>query len=145
MLNKFSSIVLSSFVFFVLIGSVSAQSKLVSDDIKKSFKSVEVKRFDTRQLRKLASQSGNIRVGKFDLSLTPRDLRSRRFRAEETNEFGIKTLEHADLTTFKGKIAGEARSEVRLTIDDMKIEGFIFSSNEKFFIEPAQKYSRIAI
>jgi Metallo-peptidase family M12B Reprolysin-like/FG-GAP-like repeat/Reprolysin family propeptide len=144
MLNKFSSIVLSSFVFFVLISSVSAQSKLVSNDIKKSFKAVEVKRFDTKQLRNLANQSGKVRVGKFDLSLTPRDLRSRRFRAEETNEFGIKILERAGVTTYKGKIADEARSEVRLTIDDTKIEGFIFSANEKYFIEPAKKHSQIA-
>lgn len=80
----------------------------------------------------------------FELVLTPRDLRSPRFKAEDAGAGGVTQLGRGEVNTFKGKISGEAASEVRLTIDRTKIEGYFHSNGERFFIEPAQKYSRFA-
>ena len=81
---------------------------------------------------------------KLELVLTPNDLRLSRYRSEDTNAQGVQTLEKGAVTTFKGKVAGENSSEVRLTIDDAKIEGYFFTENDKFFIEPAKNYSSMA-
>ena len=81
---------------------------------------------------------------RLELVLTPNDLRGSRYRAEDTSAKGVETLENFSVTTFKGKIVGENSSEVRLTIDGSKIEGYFFTENERFFIEPAKNYSAFA-
>ncbi len=80
----------------------------------------------------------------FDLVLTPRDLRSPRYKAEDSSAEGVRQLKMMAVNTFKGKISGDGASQVRLTMAGTKIEGYFASNGEKFFIESAQKYSRFA-
>ena len=93
-----------------------------------------------------ANSSLSIPLGekRIELTLTPNELRSPNFRAEDTSAKGVRTLEKSDVITFKGKVVGEKNSEVRLTIDGAKIEGYFFTGNERFFIEPAKNYSSLA-
>ena len=80
----------------------------------------------------------------FELVITPNDLRSPRYLAEETSANGVRQLEKSAVTTFKGKVSGNENSQVRLTIDGAKIEGYFDANGERFFIEAARKYSRFA-
>ncbi|MCY7347195.1 MAG: M12 family metallo-peptidase, partial [Pyrinomonadaceae bacterium] len=80
----------------------------------------------------------------YELNLAPRDLRTARYRAEETTANGVRALERNAVTTFKGTIAGASDSRVRLTIDAEKIEGYFATPAETFFIEPAANYSPLA-
>jgi hypothetical protein len=133
---------------FVLLFAFVAFGQSLQSDLENSFIKYDLVRLDNQAARRSA-ENGQIisfrAAGKtFELALTPRDLRAARYKAEDTGIMGAHQIEKSAVTTFKGKIAGEADSEVRLTIDGEKIEGFFDSNGERFFIEPALKYSQVA-
>jgi hypothetical protein len=135
------------FVILFILGtflSVFAQSEALKNDLGKSFKDAGVVRLNVRDAK--ASQKLSIAAANktFELSLTPRDLRAPRYSAEDTTAVGTRRLEKTAVTTFKGKVAGDAEAEVRLTMNDSGIEGFFGSKRERYFIEPAEKYSAFA-
>ncbi|MBA3600190.1 MAG: FG-GAP repeat protein [Acidobacteria bacterium] len=145
LLNKTVFTVLCSLFFSVL---TFGQSGDLRGDLNRSFKEFNLVRINRRAaVQQVESrQSLIIPIGEknFELILTPRDLRAGSYRAEDTSANGVRRIEKSKVTTFKGKIAGETASEVRLTIDEGKIEGYFFTANEKFYIEPARKFSRKA-
>ncbi len=129
--------------------SAGAQSGGLRNDLSRSFKKYELSRLDANAAFEKAQTRRMITIPtaprNFDLNLLPHDLRTRNYRAEETTADGNFALEKSAVTTFKGKISGETESEVRLTMDGVKIEGYFSTANgEKFFIEPASRYSRFA-
>jgi hypothetical protein len=144
-----------SFLFVILfiltsVSSVFAQeSEALKNDLGNSFKTVSVVRIQTRDgIAQTGASSRVISISaankNFELSLTPRDLRSPRYIAEDTSVAGVRRLEKTPVTTYKGKIAGETDSEVRLTMVNSEIEGFFQTQTERFFIEPAKRYSALA-
>jgi hypothetical protein len=141
MTKRFLFVIL--FVFGTFL-STFAQREALKNDLGKSFKNADVVRINVRHAK--AGQKLSIAAANknFELSLTPRDLRSPRYFAEETTSVGTRRLEKTPATTYKGRITGDAESEVRLTIDDSGIEGFFGSKQERYFIEPAGKYSASA-
>ncbi len=129
--------------------SASAQeSDALKNDLGNSFKSVNVVRLNTREAIRQAKASQIISFSTpnrtFELSLTPHDLRSSRYIAEDVTANGTRRLEKVPVTTYKGKIVGETESEVRLTMDDSGIEGYFSAGAERYFIESAKKYSDLA-
>ena len=145
MLRKLPINLILIFCLCCFVSSLSAQSRLVAEDLKKSFTNVELLDLNTKELLQKVSENGKVKIGEFNLSLTPRDLRARRYRAEETNQDGGIVLPRDVVRTYKGEVVGDSKTTVRLTIDETKIEGFIFTPNGKFFIEPAKKHSRLAL
>jgi hypothetical protein len=142
MTNKFL------FVILIILGAFSctfAQSRALQDDLGRSFKNAKVVRLNLREATRSAKASQKLSIPtadkSFELSLTPRDLRAARYYAEDETAEGRRRIEKTPLTTFKGKIEGDASSEVRLTIDDAGLEGYFGSKRERYFIEPAKKYS----
>ena len=135
------------FVILLILGaflSAFAQSESLKNDLGRSFSNADVVRLDihgAKANRKLSISTSN---KNFELSLTPRDLRAARYTAEDTTAVGARRLEKTPITTYKGKVAGDAESEVRLTLDDSGVEGFFGSKRERYFIEPAKKYSALA-
>lgn len=77
----------------------------------------------------------------YELNVAPHDLRAPFYRAEDTGPAGTREFERTPTTTFKGAITGISDSEVRLTIDGGRIEGFFDTRDERFFVEPASRYS----
>ena len=147
--NLLDKIVLSCIYTLILSVTAFAQINNVQNDLNKSFKKFNLVRFNENGgLRNVeAGQSIVIPTTdkNFELNLTPHDLRTAAFRAEETNQTGSFPLERSAVTTYKGKIAGENSSKVRLTIDGSKIEGyFMTATGRRFFIEPATNYSKAA-
>jgi hypothetical protein len=139
------------FVILLILSSffaVSAQSDALKNDLGNSFRNVSVVRLNTRDAARQAQASRNISIATsnktFELSVTPRDLRAARYFAEDTTAVGVRRLEKTPVTTYKGKIVGEAQSEVRLTIDDSGVEGYFLEGAERYFIEPAKNYSKLA-
>ncbi len=136
-------------VFTALLSVSSlAQSSDLTNDLRSSFTKFDLVRIDSGgELRSvgegkaLTFQAG----GKnYELVVTPNDLRSSRYRAEETNVIGTTPLQRPSVNTYKGTIVGESGSEVRLTINDVNVEGFFQGTDGRVFIEPASKYSRLA-
>ena len=133
---------------FVFASNISAQSNALKNDLRKSFSKVDIIRFNGGEsLRRSENQSVlSISTSEktFQLSLTPRDLRSPRYRAENATIMGAQTIESGAVTTYKGKVSGDENSQVRLNIEDSDIEGFFTTGDEKYFIEPARRFSPLA-
>ncbi|MFL6469163.1 MAG: FG-GAP-like repeat-containing protein [Pyrinomonadaceae bacterium] len=138
------------FLLFLLLVSLNG-SVAISQDIKSSSGlSQNFRKFDVAQItarstdslngpRKVLRMSVNGEI--IELNLTPNDLRSANYRAEDTGPSGVRRLDAVPVNTFKGAIAGRTGSDVRLTIDGSRIEGYFKMDGDRFFIEPADKYS----
>lgn len=140
--------VLAAITLTMLASQAFAQTPELKEDLRNSFSRVNVSRIDPGAEPRNQGGSRSIKLraeGRdFDLIVTPNDIRSPRYRAEDTNMVGVSTLSAPPVKTYKGHIAGEEGSEVRLTIDGPKVEGFFQGANGRLFIEPAGKYSRFA-
>ncbi len=79
--------------------------------------------------------------GSVVLTVSPHDLRAPFYRAEDTSHGSMREIERAAVTTYKGIVKGDPHSEVRLMIESGRVEGFFDSGNDRFFLEPALRYS----
>lgn len=137
-------------LLFTLLFSLTifSQDADLPNDLHRSFTRFDLVRIDRggglRTTGGNTTLSLNARGKSYELVVRPRDLRSPRYLAEDTNMIGVSILDAPPVTTFKGKIAGAPASEVRLTIDGEKVEGFFEDAGGRMFIEPAAKYSRFA-
>lgn len=140
----FSALLLT--ITFSVVGS--SQSADLADDLQRSFTKFDVVRVERGDELRTTNDTTTLSVsagGKsYRLVVTLNDVRSSRYRAEDTNMIGVANLPAPAVTTYKGKIDGEERSEVRLTINGLDIEGYFSGVDGRLFIEPAWKYSRLA-
>ncbi|CAN5468149.1 hypothetical protein BH10ACI1_BH10ACI1_11120 [soil metagenome] len=136
----FSVFLLLIFACFAFAQNAGLQSDLSNSFTKfKLNANINLQKTGGGQILSIEATEGN-----FELILTPHDLRSARYFAEETFANGVRQLERDAVKTFTGKVSGDENSQVRLTIDGTKIEGFFETNGERFFIEAARKYSRFA-
>ncbi|MDQ3373810.1 MAG: M12 family metallo-peptidase, partial [Acidobacteriota bacterium] len=149
-LSRSPKSVLSTPIFVLLFALVAfAQNNPLENELKKSFDKFSIIRLNDRKKLQEVKLTNRLSITttekKFELNLVPRDLRGARYKAEDTNSGGTHEIkEREEILTFKGKIAGSSESEVRLTINDDKIEGYFDIKGEKYFIESAQRYSNLA-
>ncbi len=140
----------SSFLLFITLFGISAfaQSADLRNDLRSSFTKFDLVRIDSGDELRSEGADRTLTLhaeGKsFELVMTPNNILSPRYRAEDTNMIGVSMLERPAVKTYRGKIAGSVNSEVRLTIDGTKIEGFFQDAGGRHFIEPAGKYSSFA-
>jgi hypothetical protein len=135
-------------LLFLLLSTFSAFAQDLQSDLGKSFIKYDLIRLDNQAARGAVERRQPISITaagrNLEMVLTPRDLRAARYKAEDTGLMSTQRLEETTVKTFKGEIAGETGSEVRLTMDDAEIEGFFDSKGERFYIEPARKFSPFA-
>jgi hypothetical protein len=133
---------------FIFSGSVFAQSNALKNDLRKHFSKVDVIRFNESEALRPGETRNALTISTsektFQINLTPRDLRSPRYRAENATSNGTQALEFEAVKTYKGKVSGDENSQVRLTIEDAKIEGFFIAGSERYYIEPARRFSPLA-
>ena len=136
------------FCALIFSASIFAQNNSLESDLKNSFANSSLARLADQAVSQKNQSHKSLVVataaGNYELNLTERDLRATNYQAENTSKDGVQTLERSAVTTFKGTIAGASGSQVRLTIDGEKIEGYFSSGGERFYIEPASNYSRFA-
>ena len=79
----------------------------------------------------------------FRFNLTPRDLRSPRYRAEATGPDGVRRqLPAPEVTTYKGTAFQDGRAvRARFTITRARFEGIVFTPGDWHYIEPLKAYS----
>ncbi len=128
----------------VLLFPILGFAQNLNNDLSNSFKTVKLIKINPADTVQKLNGRQTIQIGDFSLNLTPRDLRSPRYKAEETNKNGVTLLEKNIVSTYKGTVADKTDSQVRLTINQNKIEGFISANKEIFYIEPAIKHSKFA-
>ncbi|MGI8734791.1 MAG: M12 family metallo-peptidase [Pyrinomonadaceae bacterium] len=140
------------------VPSFTAQnsSALLVQDVKAYAKDLDkvLKRYDKLELNpanvaKQVRQTGRLVLptsdGGFDIALSPNDMRSERYRAQETLDGGVvRELESEPVRTYKGTIAGRPGAQARLTIDADTFEGLMITPGQVYFIEPAKRYSASA-
>lgn len=126
--------------------TVFGQETKLREDLSRAFSAFEL-------TRPAASRSGSgvdsvrMRVAGRDLELIiqKNDMYGPNYRAENTTSIGMVPLDKQTVNTYKGRVAGEEISEVRLTIDNDDLEGFFDLNLERYFIEPASRYSDSAL
>jgi hypothetical protein len=98
-----------------------------------------------RQVRQTGRLTLETSAGRLPLTLTPNDVRSENYRAVEVLEGGeTRELPRGPSYTFAGAVEGERGSVARFTLDGGKVEGLIVKGGERFFVEPAARYTRAA-
>jgi hypothetical protein len=150
-MKKLSFLLKASITAIFLLLPLSAafgQSRELRSDLGRRFTKFDVVTVNSRQARRAADAKRSITLmaeGKsFALALEPRNLMSARYRAVNQGPNGAAPLTKPRVNTFKGKVAGDGFSEVRLTLDGKKIEGYFTTGFDRFFVEPARKYSDAA-
>ena len=150
MSKMFSFYKISFCLFCIVFFTVSGlgQGNYLREDLSKSLKKYDLIRVSDAPAYESSPNGKTLSVqaagNNFLLNLRPRNLRSVRYRAEETGASGKRAVQMKNINTFAGEIVGEDDSQVRLTIDNGKIEGYFISKQGKFYIEPAQKFSGFA-
>jgi Metallo-peptidase family M12/FG-GAP-like repeat/Reprolysin family propeptide len=146
--NYIRSVFFTAFFVFVFAAFTLGQSGDLQTDLNNSFKKFNITKLNKQRTQNRVEAAESLSIptddGKFELNLTPHDLRAAGYRAEDTSANGIQKLENDEVTTFKGKVVGKADSDVRMTVSGAAIEGYIEVGSEKFFVEPARNYSRFA-
>lgn len=126
--------------------TVSAQDSKIRSDLSRSFSKFDLVRPDVSGNAGSSVRSLQVRVeGRpHQIVLTPNDMFGANYAAEDTTSYGSRRIERPVVNTYKGTVTGEDVSEVRLTIDQDGIQGFFDVGGERFFVEPARRYSEAA-
>jgi hypothetical protein len=93
------------------------------------------------QVRRTGQLSISTSERTFEISLSPNDIRAINYRAEEMTENGTRRLEGVTALTYKGTVRGMDGAQARFTIDGNVVEGLIVTRTQKYFIEPASRYT----
>lgn len=137
-------------ILLLLVTSAAAlgQNAALANDLANSFSEVAIANIDVPDAARRAKSGQPVELRlenkRISLSVNPRELRAARYFAEETTVLGTRRLDKTPVTTFKGKVSGETDSAVRLTIGESTFEGFFSTNGERYFIEPAKRYSAFA-
>jgi len=115
----------------------------VHSGLKNSFHEFEVYDFDFRNLAKFLRESSQkiqfrLRLGNtytWDILLEPHDIRGTHYTSRTIGEFGTTPNPYTRSKTYKGILLDPQGGEVRLTVSDEFIQGFITYQGEKIFIE----------
>lgn len=122
--------------------TVFAQETKLRQDLSRTFTNFEVTSPDAQRSQG-EIESVRLRAAGRNLELVvwKNDLLSPQYRAENTSAMGTVPIERPLVNTYRGRIMGEVESEVRLTIDNGEIEGFFDIGSDRYFVEPAKRYS----
>lgn len=139
----------TGFLFLVLLTVSSfGQDDQLKQDLQKSFKKFDLVRVNNQEAVRSVNSERSFKFAtsekNYDLVLEPKNLLSRRYRAENTGANGVEALPRPEVKTFRGKVENESGSHARFTISENLIEGYFVSSGEMFFVEPAKRYSKDA-
>ncbi|MCO6509904.1 MAG: VCBS repeat-containing protein [Aridibacter famidurans] len=131
-------------ICLVFVIPAFAQKGRIEADLERSFREFTLARLAGDSLRR----DGSVKIEgpdrTLELTLFPRDLRSRRFKALNTGPEGTTRIERAPSNTYMGTVLGEKNSQVRLTIKEGSAEGYVFSRGVRYLVEPASRYSEKA-
>ncbi|HSK71746.1 MAG TPA: discoidin domain-containing protein [Pyrinomonadaceae bacterium] len=117
-------------------------------DLKKTFKRYDLVKLDNHAVLEKAKSRQQIKFqayGRdFEFDLTPNDLRAAGYKAVATTDSGDYELGQTEVITYKGKLKNDPDSEVRFTLTEETMEGFIYTGDEKFFVNKARNFSKRA-
>lgn len=141
----FKGLIAALFVAVFVTGAFG-QSDRARQDLYRSFKKFDLQKLSGQPGLANGHRSLKLKASGRDLSLDvePHDLRSSRYRSEDSATPGERLGADPTITTFKGTVDGEDGSSVRISIDGKKVEGYFITHGKKYFVEPAKKYTNQA-
>src|SRR2546426_7002560 len=127
----------------------SQTKKRYKQDLERVVRDYELLELDParvlEQVRRTGEVSLNPSEGAFHLVLAPHDMRAENYRAEELLDGRVvRAVERMPVRTYKGTVRSMEGAQARFTIDGEAMEGLIITREQKYFIEPAARYSRSA-
>jgi hypothetical protein len=149
------SLALCVLTLIPFVPTVSSRARL-DEDLAQKFLDHQLLQLDARTMSQRVRDTGRLSLVtsdlSFDLELVPNDMRAPGYRAEEFGADGVpRSISIGPVQTFKGR-ARQTQSgkltaqsgEARFTINEQKIEGLIITGTERYFVEPARKFSTAA-
>jgi len=124
-------------------------SKIQAESLRSYFtesKSVILNPMEVYRLTKGSEKSIEIQLTveqgqiEWDLTLEKNDLLAANYVAFKTTSNGREFTQPGEVNTYKGHLKNDPASEVRLTITEDRIEGFIFTNGKRIFIEPLENF-----
>ena len=112
-------------IILLLLVISSAFAQNARTDLEKYFTDFNLVKLDKSEIVEKSKTGDSVRVAGFEFSISPRDL----FVGSD------------EVKTFRGKIIGNPDSEIRLSVDENGVKGYIFDGETRFYIEPAAKFS----
>lgn len=86
--------------------------------------------------RMVLTVGGSVR----ELELVPADIRAPGYRRTRTTPRGEEELPAGPVSTFRGRVAGEPDSAVRMLITPELVMGYVELGGERYFVDPAYKF-----
>lgn len=125
----------------------AASSKSAVQEIDKFIRRHQSLQLDAREAARQVRADGRLSLSTgeqhFDLELTPNDLRSANYRAEEVVAGGaVRFVTMDGPRTFRGIVRGLPGAEARFTVDDEKVEGVIITAEELYYVEPLRNFNK---
>ena len=107
--------------------------------------SYEVIRMEPDQIERQVRTTGELRFRfnetDFYFNLEPHDMRAPNYRAVETGPGGVsRTLPPQPVHTFKGVLAGREDTQGRFNLTDSGVEGVVYVSEGRYYVEPLRNY-----
>ena len=119
--------------------------------LEKHFKKHEVLLLPTQELSRWVESKSKaqfeLKLGKarsWQFTLFESKLHAENYTTRVMTENGVVTIARQTNTVFKGYLNDNPDNEVRLTIADGFIMGFITEGNERFYIEPVRNHDKSA-
>src|SRR5256712_302956 len=136
-------------VCFFIIPSVSRPNGRLEQELASHFLQHQTLKLDAAQAAAQVQQTGRLSLAtegvSFELELTPHDMRGAGYRAEEFGDNGlVRRIDTGPVRTFKGQVQGIEGGQARFTIDRSVVEGMIITPEERYYVEPASRYSKAA-
>ena len=120
-----------SLIFSLILFILPTFGQDLSTDLNRKFTKHSLTQLDSQAILKKVDKNEPVLIETFLVYLETNNLFSNRLIGSETP---------ATVKPVKGKLIGFSNSEVRLTIGD-KLKGYIFNGQQKYFVEPAARYS----
>ncbi len=115
------------------------------------FSEYQLFRIDAPALNRYAKSAGSetitfgLQMGtqyNWELAIHAQDIRTEDYQLTVGTARGTEQWPRSENKTFQGKELGAQGGEVRLTLDEHFIYGFVESEGETYYIEPAWRYDR---
>jgi hypothetical protein len=127
-----------------VVASPASASPVAQQRLDALFHRWQMSELNLPEVHRAARRSGRIqlRLGEqnVELELEPNDLRAPGFRQELHTERGTQQEVTSAPPTFKGRIAGDPDSTVRLLILPDLLQGYVRTKNDWYFVDPLLKY-----
>ena|GEM_PF-1732269 len=135
---------------FLVTASASRQDRRIARaSVERAIDRFDELTLDPAAVLRDARKSGRLTLdtsrGSLELEVEPFDIRSDNYRSVAVGEDGVmRDLPRTPSRSWRGKVAGQSETFVRLVLDDTVFEGIVVTPDETYFVESERHFSEAA-